>query len=693
MHLSAEHLEQTLHPHVQGVVRRFLLNGRAIFETSISAEFQNAVYRLLAEANDYDSLDSRKVLPRLMNRADESHTLCVQLADLGFSRIVEDVVSWVVFETIDRMVAERTKGHFNSRALPALWDMVDEFVVPWIGVVLPHPALASQLDARSADAMDVEGEKDKERGKQLRQWRKRLSFHLHISLGKIRIAQMLELLNRFPKSMPALEDLKDCIRSTNLKPSVTMALRDQFTDKMLNAGTPTSDILKQYVNMIRALRFLDPSDVILESVSGPIHDYLRRRPDTVRCIVSDMTGDGELYQELERGKGRASIRKDAPGTSQDGANVSLLSISLQEEDDCLSIDGDFDANMDFDEELYKAWQPDPIDAPSRDGKWRSGGDAITTLVAIYGSSQEIVNEYKGTLADKLSTHLEVDIKREVRVLHLLTERFGRVAMHECGIMLKDFTDSMKIERSLPASTRRVLRSFEATVISKKFWPNLTEEPSFKMMPELERRMKVFEESYKRIKNPRKLNWRPSLGAVALELEFEDGRKVEVTVSPIQATILYHFGLKRRLSLQQLQEALCTDDAGVVRRKVQGLASQGFLRIVDGGDGVYETVEREADVDVMAENGEDDDADDDGGDGGTNEEVEMRVYQSYILAMLQNLKQLPLEQIHTMLQRFVQTPVYDKSQGQLAAFLAKLVAEDKVEVSAGMYRVKKGKSKG
>lgn len=695
MHISAEHLEQTLHPHVCGIVRRFLLNGRAVLETSISTEFQNAVYRFLSDASNCGACDSRELLPRLMNRADESHALCAQLADLGFSRVIEDAVSWVVFETIDRMVAEHTRERFDARALPVLWDTVDKFIVTWIGVVLPHPILATQLEVRSADGMDIDGENDEERGRQLCQWRKRLSFHLHISLGKIRITQMLELLDRFPRSMPALEDLKDCIRSTNLKPSVTAALKNQFTDKMLNAGTLTSDILKQYVNMIRALRFLDPSDVILESVSDPVHDYLRRRPDTVRCIVSDMTGDGELYQELERGRGRASNKKDAQGTSQDSANISSLSIHLQEEDDCLSIDGDFDANMTFDEELYKAWQPNPIDAPLRHGTWRSGGDAITTLVAIYGSSEEIVNEYKGMLADKLSTHLEVDIEREVRVLHLLTERFGRVAMHECGIMLKDFTDSMKIERNLPASTRRALRSFEATVISKEFWPNLTEEPSFKLMPELEKRMKVFEDLYKRIKNPRKLKWQSSLGAVALELEFEGGRKFEVTVSPIQATILHHFGLKKRLSLQQLQDALDVEDSGFVRRKVQGLALQGFLRVVDGSNGIYETVERGVDIDVMAGGGEEDGGDygENGESGGLDDEAEMRVYEKYIIAMLQNLKQLPLEQVHTMLQRFVQTPVYDKSQGQLAAFLGKLVAENKIEVSAGIYRVRKSKPKG
>lgn len=685
---SIQDLENQLRGNSSEIVQRFMLNSRTILELMVPPSFPNVIHRLLGNKAGTHVSDSLQNLSELMGKAEQAHALCVQLNGLGFSRVVEDVVSCVVFENIDEVVGERTAATLGERALPTMWEWVEEFLVPWVRTVLPQSASSTSSLLVDAQQGIIQNGVDEAREQQVCQWRKRMSFHLHNSVGNIRIGQLLTLIDLFPESMPALEDLKDCIASTDLKPDVTNALRQQFTDKMLNAGTMTSDILKQYVNMIRALRFLDRSDVILENVSGPVHDYLRRRPDTVRCIVSDMTGDGELYQELKRGRTKKPADEDGDGQSRDDSQAQGRSVREQDEDECLSIDGDLDADLHFDVNAYNNWEPDPIDAPSRDGKWRSGGDAITTLVAIYGSSEQIVNEYKGLLADKLSTHLAVDLVRESRVVELLTERFGHGTMHDCEIMLKDFADSIEVERSLPAEKQRQLESFDTTVISKEFWPKLIDEPMFKPMPRIHQQMSLFSELYTKLKEPRKLKWQPGLGAVALKLEFEDGRKVEVTVSPIQATILHYFGEERRLSLSTLQEKLDLGDETLIRRKVQSLVNLGFVRAVEGSSGEYETVEHGGEVDV-AGGGDGSDAEGEEGDGdGTGEEAEMAVYQSYVMAMLQNLKQLPLEQIHSMLQRFVQTPAYDKTQGQLAAFLAKLVKENKVELSAGMYRVKK-----
>ena len=54
-----------------------------------------------------------------------------------------------------------------------------------------------------------------------------------------------------------------------------------------------------YVSMIRALRVLDPSDLVLNFIAAPVRTYLMERKDTVRSIVSSLTKnkDSDLHGE------------------------------------------------------------------------------------------------------------------------------------------------------------------------------------------------------------------------------------------------------------------------------------------------------------------------------------------------------------------------------------------------------------
>jgi anaphase-promoting complex subunit 2 len=72
--------------------------------------------------------------------------------------------------------------------------------------------------------------------------------------------------------------------------------------RLLTAGASTNDILHQYVSTIKALRTIDPAGVFLEAVGEPIRDYLRGRKDTIKCIVTMLTGGtGDcLLEELNR---------------------------------------------------------------------------------------------------------------------------------------------------------------------------------------------------------------------------------------------------------------------------------------------------------------------------------------------------------------------------------------------------------
>lgn len=52
--------------------------------------------------------------------------------------------------------------------------------------------------------------------------------------------------------------------------------------RLLHPGVSTMDILTAYVATIKSLKVLDPSGLLLETVTYPIHQYLRSREDTVR---------------------------------------------------------------------------------------------------------------------------------------------------------------------------------------------------------------------------------------------------------------------------------------------------------------------------------------------------------------------------------------------------------------------------
>lgn len=146
------------------------------------------------------------------------------------------------------------------------------------------------------------------------------------------------------RSMPAIEDLRECLLNTNLHRRFIVAFRNALMARLLHpgglgcgpgsnacgivdpfqwldrswlatwtkhrallqsppapplccrscrAGAATSDIIQQYVSAVKALSHVDPGGAILGAVGGPIAAYLRGRRDTIRCVVTMLTADDE----------------------------------------------------------------------------------------------------------------------------------------------------------------------------------------------------------------------------------------------------------------------------------------------------------------------------------------------------------------------------------------------------------------
>lgn len=116
-----------------------------------------------------------------------------------------------------------------------------------------------------------------------------------------------------------------------MRKHLTQKLQRALETRLLHPGVNTPDILTAYVAAIRALRTLDPSGVLLDTVTQPVRQYLRWRDDTVRCVVTSLTEDGpsDLAEELSRGEA-----------------LQLDDLTPSEEDT----------------KNWESWNPDPVDA-------------------------------------------------------------------------------------------------------------------------------------------------------------------------------------------------------------------------------------------------------------------------------------------------------------------------------------------
>merc|ERR1719334_2531527 len=263
-----------------------------------------------------------------------------------------------------------------------------------------------------------------------------------------------------------------------MRPRLIVSLKSALETRLLHPGVNTTEILTFYIEAIRALRFLDPSGVILELVCQPVRNYLRQREDTVRCIVQSLT---------------------------DESSGSELAAELMASNDQGDVDEWNDGTADTPDADWQNWMPDPVDAdPAKSSKQRRSADIISMLVNIYGSRELFVNAYRTLLADRILTATTFDLDRERRHLELLKRRFGESQMHYCEVILKDLEDSGRINKNIQESKKLPSMDgvaplgedipFSSYIVSGQFWPPLREE-KIKLPPDMEKAMEKFTHEY------------------------------------------------------------------------------------------------------------------------------------------------------------------------------------------------------
>lgn len=159
----------------------------------------------------------------------------------------------------------------------------------------------NQMTVQSVDSADSANDR---MSKVLREFRVKLEYYLYDTYAHIIIDQFFTVIVDFPDSKAAVDDLKACLDKIDLRVFLIKSIKDVLEKRLLHPGVNTKDILTGYVAAIKTIRHLDNSGVLLETISEPVKQYMRSRPDTVRCVVSSLTEDSPTYlaEELAQTK-------------------------------------------------------------------------------------------------------------------------------------------------------------------------------------------------------------------------------------------------------------------------------------------------------------------------------------------------------------------------------------------------------
>ncbi|KAI0322405.1 ubiquitin-protein ligase [Amylostereum chailletii] len=554
---------------------------------------------------------------------------CFEL--LGLTERYESLIASVCYEHIEEHVVSTCAMKWDEPMLAKLREWMADKVVPWM--LLPYARGAKNAEEARSMLQGVGSKFD---------------FHVCKTLCDLRTNEIFDIIVDYPDSSSALQDLKECLQRVDQRPQLVIALKRANKRRLLHPGADTKDILTQYVSIIRCLRIIDPPGVLLYKVADPIRRYLRDRSDTIRCIVASLVGDGESGDSL--------VDENEPIQPLTGPQI----------------DDYADPN----------WDPEPVDA-GPDFRANKPSDVISTLVSIYDSKDLFIKELQVLLAQRLLTVADGDHEKERRNIEILKIRFGEGPLQVCEVMLKDMTDSRRIDQHVQQHNSSIMHP---TIISRHFWPTL-QTSKFTMPGQFKDIQDVYAREYTKFKPDKKLRWLPHLGRVRLDIELQD-RTVSAEVPPLEAAFIEIFSEKDTWSVDDLisrvgavdrtaslKALLAWVDLGVL--KDEGGDHFRLLEKADASGPSRPTASRAAAAAAAAE------------EAPTvltvqqQQAEQMQVYWKFIEGMLTNLGSLPLDRIQSML-KFA--PQYDRTVDQLAAFMDAARRQGLVVVKDGVWKL-------
>ncbi|XP_033155870.1 anaphase-promoting complex subunit 2 [Drosophila mauritiana] len=566
-------------------------------------------------------------------------------------RLTGSALTALIKLKIKEHISDTCMGIFDRSHLKQLETWLSDVIMSWLTNIF--------TEWKSKDSIT-----DIEVPESVKSFKVKLTYFMYETFAQSVIGQFFSIIIDYPDSIPAIDDLKICMEKIDMRVYLTESLRSSLEARILHPGVNTMDILTGYVAAIKAIRHLDSTGVILEMVTAPIKDYLRKRNDTVRRVVTGLTEEGptDLSEELAKGE---TIKECKDSGADEFSN-------------------------------WENWQPDPfgIDASimqyNSSRKMRSA-DIISMVVDIYGSKELFMTEYRNLMADRLLAQLDFNSEKEIRNLELLKIRFGESLLHSCEVMLKDVTDSKRINAHIHSDgdrTENQLFDISSLIVSAQFWPSFNKE-SLQLPEEIENEFKKYTKAYEAYKGNRTLNWRTVTGRVNIEIEIGD-RTMEMVVSPILAVIIYHFQNKNEWAIEDLS-SITKVPASALRRRLSFWQNHGLIS--ETTPGIFTLLEKESEKsqyeDMSLAEADEEDLESAMASASDQREEELQVFWSYIVGMLTNLDSMPIDRIHQMLKLFAShSGGVEFTQDELKHFLQRKVREHKLIFSGGVYQLAK-----
>ncbi|KAJ5585483.1 uncharacterized protein N7459_005283 [Penicillium hispanicum] len=523
-------------------------------------------------------------------------------------------------------------------------------------------------------------------------------------LGLLRTSELFNVIVDWPMSYGAIEDLREFTASVTGRCCVTHSFPMVLHQRLLHPGASTVEILRIYISIIRAFHVLDPPGVLLDRIARPIRRYLRGRDDTVKAIVRSLLAEPQPTTVAALPSNGDTLVELATEL------VKAHQLSLQ----------NYHCELDWDD---MNWMPDPVDA-APDYQKSKRFDVIDSLVSLLDSKETFVKELQILLGDRLLQKRD-NFDQEISVLELLKVRFGDSALQACQVMLKDISDSRRVDSSVrhdqglgkPPSRiaskrpqRPEMPELHAKILSRFFWPEIQDQ-QFKVPDRIAALQERYSAGFETLKQSRKLTWRNGLGQVSIELELGD-RTFADEVTTWQATVIYAFQSDSEDSVTKTISDLADQlqmTSFLVRSACLFWVSMRILRKVRPD--TFQVLEYlPADEEQQDAEG---DSGPDGGEGNNGEASDaanaaaaaeaaavaaakesaeaaalekMNLYWQFIVGMLTNQGNMSLQRIVMMLKLVVPGGFPFKNE-ELRDFLAGMVSRGKLQiVSGGNYKL-------